>query len=154
MDRTQDTDVQIRYIRQEDYQDILRLAKVCVCKVLPDEQFEEDKIQDLSSLALQNEDFTGISLVIDQKVRGYILGYLSSHYFHSKKIAYCMSIFVEEDHRKYGLEMLKSFEAWGRYKGAKTVSVSTFTNLSPKGLARVYQKLGYTSKELIHWKDI
>lgn len=154
MDRTQDTDVQIRYIRQEDYQDILRLAKVCVCKVLPDEQFEEDKIQDLFSLALQNEDFTGISLVIDQKVRGYILGYLSSHYFHSKKIAYCMSIFVEEDHRKYGLEMLKSFEAWGRYKGAKTVSISTFTNLSPKGLDRVYQKLGYTSKELIHWKDI
>lgn len=154
MERTQGTDVQIRYIRQEDYKDILRLAKVCVCKVLPDEQFEEDKIQDLFSLALQNEDFTGISLVIDQKVRGYILGYLSSHYFHSKKIAYCMSIFVEEDHRKYGLEMLKSFEAWGRYKGAKTVSISTFTNLSPKGLDRVYQKLGYTSKELIHWKDI
>ena len=150
----QTQDISIRYIKEEDYPDILRLSKICISKVLPNEVFEEDKVKGLFNLALTNEDFTSIVLVISGKVRGYILGYLAPHYFHSKKMAYCMSIYVEEEYRKYGLEMIKSFEAWGRYKGAKTLSISTFTNLSPKGLGLVYKKQGFTEKEVIHWKEL
>lgn len=150
----QTQDISIRYIKEEDYSDILRLSKICISKVLPDEVFEEEKIEGLFNLALLNEDFTGITLVISGKVRGYILGYITSHYFHSKKMAYCMSIYVEEEYRKYGLEMIRSFEAWGKYRGAKTLSISTFTNLSPRGLGLIYKKLGYTEKEVIHWKEV
>lgn len=150
----QTQDISIRYLKEEDYPDILRLSKICISKVLPEEVFEEEKIEGLFKLALLNEDFTGIVLVISGKVRGYILGYITSHYFHSKKMAYCMSIYVEEEYRKYGLEMIKSFEAWGKYKGAKTLSISTFTNLSPKSLGLIYKKLGYTEKEVIHWKEV
>ena len=65
-----------------------------------------------------------------------------------------MSIYVEEEYRKYGLEMIKSFEAWGRYKGAKTLTISTFTNLSPKGLGSVYKRQGFIEKEVVHWKEL
>jgi hypothetical protein len=147
-------DISIRYFKLEDYPDIVRLSKICISKVIPNEEFEEDKIEGLFKLALTNVDFTGISLVIDGKVRGYILGYTSSHYFHSKKMAYCMSIYVEEEYRKYGLEMIKSFEAWGRYKGAKTLTISTFTNLSPKGLGSVYKRQGFIEKEVVYWKEL
>ena len=127
----QTPDISIRYIRQEDYPDILSLANTCISKVLPDKEFEEDKIQGLFMLALANQDFTGICLTVDDRVKGFILGYITPYYFHSKKVAYCMAIFVEEKYRKYGYEMVKSFEAWGKYKKAETLSMSTFTNLSP-----------------------
>lgn len=144
----------IRYCKEEDLDEIILLAKESVLKVLPDAEYEEDKIVNLFNLALKNEEYTGICLVIDGKVQGYILGYISEHYFHSKKIAYCMSIFVREEYRAYGLEMLKSFEAWGKYRGAKTLSISTFSGLSPDKLSNVYRRLGYKEKEIVYWKEI
>ena len=151
MDQTQD--INIRYFRPGDYEDILRLSKIPVKAVLPDQEFEEDRIEALFKEALKNEDATGICLVIDDKVRGYVFGYVTPHYFHSSLMAYCMSVYVEEGYRKYGKEMLKAFEAWGKYKKADVLSVSTSTNLSPKHLGRLYKSLGYSEKEVIYWKD-
>ena len=144
----------IRYCEPEDFSSILELAKHSVSKVLPEEEYEEDKIDTLFNLSLKNEDYTCISLVISGKVVGYVFGSITEHYFHSKKIAYCMSIYVDEEYRQYGLEMLKAFEAWGKYKGAKTLSISTFTGLSPKSLGTVYKRLKYREKEIVYWKEL
>jgi len=148
------TDVSIRYIKEEDYEDIVRLSRVPVKAAVPDKEFEEDRIEALFREALRNDKATGIVLVICGKVRGYIFGYLTPHYFHYSMMAYCMSIYVEEEYRKYGLEMLKAFEAWGKYKKADILSVSTFTNLSPNNLGKLYKRLGYSEKEVIYWKDL
>lgn len=147
-------DISIRYFREEDYQDILRLSRIPVQAAVPDKEFEEERIRALFEEALKNDKATGISLVIDGKVRGYVFGYLTPHYFHSEMMAYCMSIYVEDEYRKYGKDMLKAFEAWGKYMKADVLSVSTFTNLSPKNLSKLYNRLGYTEKEVIYWKDI
>ena len=144
----------IRYCQEKDYDKVLPLIKETVLKALPGQQFEEDKIEVLFEKALTDEDYTGIVLLIDNEICGYILGYVTEHYFHSKKIAYCMSIYVKEDNRAYGLEMLRSFEAWGKYKKADVLSISTFTNLSPENLGKLYNRLGYTQKEVVYWKDI
>lgn len=144
----------IRYCRPEDYKELVPLIKESVRLALPNEEFEEDKIKSLFTLALNNKEYTGICLTIDGKVEGYLLGFITEHYFHSKKIAYCMSIFVNEEFRKYGIEMINAFEAWGKYQGAKTLSISTFTNLSPKNLGRVYQRLNYEEKEVVYWKEV
>ena len=152
MDRTQD--ISIRYIKEEDYEDILRLSRVPVQVTVPNKPFEEDRIEILFKEALKNDNATGISLVIDGKVKGYIFGYITPHYFHSSVMAYCLSIYVEEEYRKYGLDMLKAFEAWGKYKKADKLSISTFTNLSPRNLGKLYKRLGYSEKEVIYWKDI
>lgn len=144
----------IRYCKEEDLEDIIRLAKKSVEKVLPEEEFEEGKIVDLFNLALKNEEYTCICLYINGKLFGYILGYITEHYFHSKKIAYCMSIYIDEEYRTYGLEMLRSFQAWGKYRGAETLSISTFNGLSPDRLSTVYRRLGYKEKEVVYWKDI
>ena len=144
----------IRYCEPEDFSSILELAKHSVSKVLPEEEYEEEKIETLFNLSLKNEDYTCISLVISGKVVGYVFGSTTEHYFHSKKIAYCMSIYVDEEYRQYGLEMLKAFEAWGKYKGAKTLSISIFTGLSPKGLDTVYKRLKYREKEIVYWKEL
>lgn len=152
MEQTQD--ISIRYIKEEDYNDLIELIKIPVKAVLPKEEFELDKINALIKLALSNEEFTGIVLVIKGRVKGFILGYITEHYFHSKKIAYCMAIFVDETCRKYGYEMVKAFEAWGKYRQAQTLSISTFTNLSPKSLGKLYKRLGYSEKEVVHWKDV
>ena len=155
MDQTQDiSTVSIRYFKEEDYQDILRLSKIPVKAAVPDKEFEEDRIEALFQEALKNDKATGISLVVDGKVRGYVFGYLTPHYFHSQMMAYCMSIYIEDEYRKYGKDMLKAFEAWGKYMKADVLSVSTFTNLSPKNLGKLYNRLGYTEKEVIYWKDI
>lgn len=145
---------EIKYCKEEDLEDILKLAKKSVEKVLPEEEFEEEKIVDLFNLALNNEDYAGICLYINGKLSGYILGYIAEQYFHSKKIAYCMSIYIEEEYRRYGLEMLRSFEAWGKYRGAETLSISTFSGLSPDKLSTVYRRLGYEEKEVVYWKEI
>ena len=147
-------DIKIRYTIPEDYPDILRLAKIPVKVILPDEEFEEEQIAGLFELALKNEEFTGIVLTVNETVRGFIFGYIHRHYFHSKSMAYCMAIFVEPEYRKYGFEMLKAFEAWGRYKQVKTLSISTFANLSPKYLGKLYKRLGYSEKEVTHWKEL
>lgn len=144
----------IRYCTLEDLPFILPLVKKSVTAVLPDEEYEEDKIENLFTLALKNEEYTGICLTIDGKVEGYLLGFITEHYFHSKKIAYCMSIFVNEEFRKYGIEMINAFEAWGKYRGAKTLSISTFTNLSPRNLGKVYKRLGFEEKEVAYWKEV
>ncbi len=147
-------DISIRYIRLEDYPEVLELAKYPVKAVLPDKPFEEEKIEALFQTALNNELFAGIVLVIDAEIKGFILGHVTEHYFHSTKLAYCMAIFVKEDSRKYGLEMLKAFESWGKYMKADTLCISTFHNLSPRYLNKLYKKLGYTEKEIVHWKEI
>ena len=147
-------DISIRYIRLEDYPEVLELAKYPVKVVLPDKSFEEEKIEALFQTALNNELFAGIVLVIDAEIKGFILGHVTEHYFHSTKLAYCMAIFVKEDSRKYGLEMLKAFESWGKYMKADTLCISTFHNLSPRYLNKLYKKLGYTEKEIVHWKEI
>lgn len=144
----------IRYCKPEDYTDFIRLTKKSVDKVLPDEEYEQDKLTDIFQQALSNEEFTVICLEIDKTVQGYIIGYITEHYFHSKKIAYCMSIFVEEEYRGYGLEMLRAFEAWGKYKGAQTLSISTFNGLSPEKLGTVYKRLGFKEKEISYWKEV
>lgn len=152
MQATQGTE--IRYTREEDYPQIVTLTKGLVEKILPDQEFEEDKIRRTFDLALENDKFTGIVLVSDGQVKGFIFGFLTEQYFHSTLIAYCMAIYVEEDSRKYGLEMIRAFEAWGKYKNAHTLCISSFTNLSPKNISTLYKKLGYEAKEVIHWKEV
>jgi GNAT superfamily N-acetyltransferase len=144
----------IRYCKRSDYEELLDLIKESVRLALPNEEFEEDKIKELFERALLNEDYTGIVLLIDNRVCGYILGYVTEHYYHSKKIAYCMSVYVEEKYRAYGLEMMRSFEAWGKYKGAKTLSTSTFKGLSPEKLGKVLNRLGYAEQEIVYWKEV
>lgn len=144
----------IRYCRPEDYKELVPLIKESVRLALPNEEFEEDKIKDLFDRVLLNEDYTGIVLLIDGKVCGYILGLLTDQYFHSKKIAYCLSIYVKDEYRSYGLEMIRSFEAWGKYKGAKTLSISSFKGLSPEKLGKVLNRLGYTEQEIAYWKEV
>lgn len=144
----------IRYCKPEDYSDFIRLTKESVNKVLPDEEYEEEKLADIFEQSLEHKEFTVVCLEIDGKVKGYIIGYITEHYFHSKKIAYCMSIFVEEEYRGYGLEMLRAFEAWGKYKGAQTLSISAFNGLSPEKLSTVYKRLGFKEKEISYWKEV
>lgn len=144
----------IRYCKSEDYEELLPLIKETVSRALPNEEFEEDKIKDLFEKALLNEDYTGIVLLIDDRVAGYVLGLAIDQYFHSKKIAYCLSVYVQEEHRRYGLEMLRSFEAWGKYKGAKTLSISAFKGLSPDKLNLILNKMGYTEQEIAYWKEV
>ena len=152
MDQTQD--ISIRYLKAEDYEDIVRLSRIAVKATVTDREFEEDRIEALLKEALKNDKATGISLLINGKVRGYVFGYLTPYYFHSSVMAYCMSIYVEDEYRKYGKDMLKAFEAWGKYKKADVLSISTFTNLSPENLGKLYNRLGYTQKEVVYWKDI
>ena len=147
-------DINIRYIKEEDYPKILELTKVLVKIILPDETFEEDKIRKTIDSALLNDKFTGIVLTVDNEIKGFIFGFVTEQYFHSMLIAYCTAIYVTEDSRKYGLEMIKSFDAWGRYKKAKTLCISSFTNLSPKNISTLYKRLGYAEKEIIYWKEI
>lgn len=144
----------IRYCQEEDYEELLTLIKESVSKALPNEEFEEDKIRDLFENALINDQYTGIVLLIDGKVCGYVLGLFTDQYFHSKKIAYCLSIYVAEEYRQYGLEMMRSFEAWGKYKGAKTLSISAFKGLSPEKLSKVLNRMGYTEQEIAYWKEV
>jgi len=144
----------IRYCKPEDYEELVPLIKEAVSKALPNEEFEEDKIKDLFDNALLNEEYTGIVLLIDGKISGYVLGLLTDQYFHSKKIAYCLSIYVSEEHRKYGLEMLRSFEAWGKYRGADTLSISYFKGLSPESLKKVLTKMKYEEQEIAYWKEV
>ena len=150
----QTQDISIRYVREEDYPEVLELTKKLVKVILPDEDFEEDKIRRTFNSALENDKFTGIILTVDGQVKGFIFGFITEQYFHSTLIAYCMAIYVTEDSRKYGLEMIKSFESWGRYRKAKTLCISSFTNLSPKNISTLYKRLGYEEKEIIHWKEV
>lgn len=148
----QTPDIKIRYFKEEDLEDILRLSKTPV--LASAKSFQQDRIELLFREALKNDKATGISLVISGKIRGYVFGYLTQHFYHDTMIAYCMSIYVEKEYRKYGLDMLKAFEAWGKYRGAQILSVSTFTNLSPKNLGKLYQRLGYSEKEVVYWKEV
>lgn len=150
MDQTQD--INIRYIREEDYPDIQRLSRVPLLSAA--DSINEETLKSLFYAALQNTNSTGIILTVDGVGRGYIFGHLTSHYYHPNLVAYCMSIYVEDEYRKFGLEMIRSFEAWGKYKGAKILSLSTFKGLSPDNLGKVYAKFGYVEKEVIYWKEI
>lgn len=153
MQRTQG--FKIRYVKETDFPVILQMVKKVISKIYPEDEVSVEKIRDLFDKSLEQEAFTCIVLVDPEDTpKGYILSCISEVYFHTRKVATCLSIWVDEEHRAHSLDMLKAFRTWGKYKNADSLVISEFHNLSPKGTEKVFKILGFTLKEKQFWKDL
>lgn len=153
MPRTQG--FKIRYVKETDFPVILQMVTKVIAKVFPEDKVSVDKVRDLFDKGLENEAFTCIVLVDPEDTpKGYILACISDLYFHSRKTATCLSIWIDEEHRNHSLDMLRAFSSWGKYKGAELLVISEFNNLSPKGTGKVFQVFGFNLVEKQYWKDL
>lgn len=151
MQQTQD--FKIRYVHPKDRGELVPRIKKVISKFTT--EIDEDRINTLIDKALENKNFAGIVLVNpEDQPKGYIFCTLSELYFTPVSVALCLSIWVDEDCRRHSLDMLKAFEAWAKYKQADKVMFSTFEDVSPKGLDRVFTRFGYKVQEVQYWKDV
>jgi len=151
--RTQDFN--IRYVKDRDYPYIVAASKKLVETVIPGKPFQEDKIKDIFDVALANDTYSGIILVDpEDNPRGFILAVIDELYFHHTKVAVCLTIWIDPDCRNHSLDMLKALESWAEYKKAEMITLSSFSNLSPKSFDKVLSRLKYTPQEVVHWKEV
>lgn len=145
----------IRYVKETDFPVILQMVGKVVSKVYPDEQVSKTKIQELFDKALENEIFTGIVLVDPEDTpRGYIFACVTELYFHPRKVATCLSIWVDEECRGHSLDMLRAFDSWAKYKMVDSVVISSFAKLTPEGSEKILSWFGFELKEKQYWKDL
>lgn len=145
----------IRYVKEKDYSYIVKASKKVINTILPNKPFNEDKIKNLFVLSQSNETHTGIILVDpEDNPKGFIFAAIDELYFHETTLAICLSIWVEPDCRGHGLDMIRAFEKWAKYKKVEKVILSNFTNLSPKNFNKVLTRLKYKPQELVYWKGI
>lgn len=148
-------DFKIRYGKPSDFEAILSKVTTVIGHLYPEDQVDKDKIRVLFDKSMENTEFSLIVLVDkEDKLRGYIFACLAPLYFHSKIVATCMSVWVDNDCRGHSLDMLRAFESWGRYRGADTLSISEFENLTPHGTSKVLSYFGYNLKEKTYWKEL
>lgn len=153
MHRTQDFN--IRYVKEKDYPYVVEASKRVIETVLPGKPFNENKIKDLFTLSQLNQTHAGIILADpEDNPKGFILAGIDEFYFHDTKVAICLSIWVEPECRGHGLDMIRAFEKWAKYKKAERVILSAFTNLSPKNFSKVLTRYKYKPQELVYWKGI
>lgn len=148
-------DFKIRYARETDFTSVFNMVSKVIPKLYPTQPVSEEKIQDLFDKGLDNEVFTCIVLVdTEDKPRGYVFACINELYFHPIQVATCLSIWVDEDCRGHSLDMIRAFERWAAWRGANSLVLSEFDNLTPKNTGKILSWFGYTLKEKQYWKDI
>ena len=149
----QTPDFSIRYIKPKDRVELLLKVKKVIRKYT--ERVDDYQLNQLVDKGLENKDFAVIMLVNAEDVpKGYVFCTVSELYFTPIKVACCLSIWVDEDCRKYSLDMIKAFESWAKYKQADKTMFSTFAGVSPEGLGKVFTRQGYEIQEVQYWKDV
>lgn len=151
----QTQDFSVRYITPEDYEAIVLMASKFVKKIFPKEKVDFGKIRMLFSKALENQTISCMVLVNElDEPKGFILTSLSELYFHPKKVATCLAIWVEEEYRKYSPKIFSAFEKWAKYHKADFASISVYEGVSPKNLDKVYKRYEYSLTEKMYWKEV
>lgn len=151
----QTQDFSIRYLKEKDYLYVVEATQKIIEIVLPGKPFEEDKVQAIFEQALLNDTHAGIILVdSEDNAKGFILVGVEELYFHSTKAAICLSIWIEPSCRMHSLDMIRALHKWAKYKKVNFVTLSSFTNLSPKKFNKVLSYFNYNPKELVYWKEI
>lgn len=148
-------DFKIRYGKPSDLDAIIGKVQRVISFLFPSELVDVHKIKKLFDKALENEEFSLIVLVDpEDKVRGYIFASIDTLYFNHRRIATCLSIWVDEDCRGHSLDMIRAFNSWARFKLADSAVISSFDNLTPKGTDKIMSWFGFSLKEKQYWKDL
>lgn len=151
----QTQDFNIRYLKEKDYSYIVESTRKILENILPGKAFEEEKVSFVFQLALLNESHTAIVLVDNEdNAKGFVLLGIEELYFHSTKVAICLSIWIDPSCRGHSLDMMRAVHTWAKFKKADFSIMSSFTNLSPEKFDRVLSYFKYKSKELVYWKEI
>lgn len=62
--------------------------------------------------------------------------------------------YVMKEHRGGGAKLLDAFEAWGKERGAKRITMAYVFTSMPEAVQRIYEKRGYRPLELHSMKEV
>jgi hypothetical protein len=150
----QTPDIKVRPVLQSDYPQILRISREVISKAFPEEVFKEDKIKEVFNRARDTDGFYGIVLEIDKVIRGILFLSISEIFYIQKKFCLCLAIFVEEKYRRYSMTLFNAMEFISRQEQVSFISVHRMVGLSPKGMDRLLNRLGFKEKEIGYWKEL
>lgn len=154
MDQTQDTEVKVRVVNISDYSSILRLSKIVIKEAYPEDPFNEDKIKEVFFKALNHEDFMGIVLEVKGVIRGFVFLTFSEIFYVKKTFCLCLAIYVEKGFRKYGHSLFIAIDLLSQKRNVENISIHTMAGLSPKGMGKLLNRLGFKEKEIGYWKEV
>lgn len=154
MDRIQGTSVKVRPVQLSDYYDILRLSKIVISEAYPKEVFNEEKIREVFLKALEDENFMGVILEVESIVRGFVFLTFSEIFYVKKTFCLCLAIYVEKAFRKYSHSLFTAMDYISKQKSVDYISIHRMDGLSPKGMDRLLNRLGFKEKEIGYWKEL
>ncbi len=101
------------------------------------------------------DEYFGFLCKHDEKIIGFMAGYISEFYFGPQKIAVDFGLFVRQDRRgcMAGVNLIKKYEEWARKNGADEIQLGLTTGVSEQRTSELYEKLGYRTSGLVFKKE-
>lgn len=93
-------------------------------------------------------------LITEGRAVGLICGYLTTSMTNEKLVVQEVMWYVYPEHRKYGLVLLKYFEAHARSLKATSIIMALMHNSKSAQLGRIYERKGYKPFETHYMKEL
>lgn len=99
----------------------------------------------VKSIALPNIAYGSVLINDDEKIIGYLLGYIAKNNFGLDLVAVDESIYLLPEYRGrlYGRKLLKHFEEWCIARGVKAIRLTTTAGINVEKTLKLFTLLGY-----------
>lgn len=144
----------IRKATKDDLLGILVIAKEFSAEAPKTHKWNLNKTTNFLLGALDNSNMEIFVCEKDEQIAGAIVCLITEMYMSNIIVASDLAWFVSKEIRgtKAALRLLKTFEDWGRSKGADYLGMADIEGLN--NLSKLYTKLGYSVTETTYLKEV
>lgn len=140
--------------KEKDYDSVLDLCGRAASEA--NECLDYEKIDRVINQLFNSNQFIEV-LEKDDEVVGVIIGMKTEHpFFDIKPMAQELCWFVKREHRgnKKTVLMLRDFMMWAKVNECNRISMSSFLGDNYDTCNKIFQKAGFTAKEVLYDRDI
>lgn len=115
-----------------------------------------DQMHEYAQEAMRNKS-TFVRVVLEgDKCVGFMTGYLSKFGFAKDTVARDQLIFIDPEHRSFGLGsiLINEFEKWAADKGAKIIMLTASAGIDHEKTEKLYHLMGYKTAGIITSKEM
>lgn len=115
-------------------------------------QFDENQIKKI----LDSGRCCVLLKVIDQKVVGFFIGWVTPHWFGPDLVGQDLGMYIDPEHRggTTAMRFMKQFEEYCRAKGCATVVLGSSADIATDTARRLYTGLGYKECGFLAHKEL
>jgi GNAT superfamily N-acetyltransferase len=110
-----------------------------------DQPFDRDKVIATVARAIEDPGWLFRFAVDDDRLVGFFLGLLDTHWFNNELVAIDRALYVAPDRRGFvaGKKLIAEYLDWARAKGCRQVFLTQSTGVEPERTQRFYEHNGF-----------